>query len=107
MFLAGGLFFMWQFACTTLVSWQGMQSWQASQARLLEVSGGNNSTYARYRYEVSGGIYESEHVSVTQFNDNVGDYQNKMQWRLLKNIKPALQFLGNGIVVIYLLKNIP
>ena len=84
MFLVGGLFFMWQFAGTTLVSWQHMQSWQASQAHLLEVSGRDNSTYARYRYDVSGVIYESERVSVTQFNDNIGDYQNKLQWRLSK-----------------------
>ena len=84
MFLAGGLFFMWQFAGTTFFSWQEMQSWQASQAQLIKISGSNNAIHARYRYEVSGVSYESERVSVAQFNDNTDGYQDKMVWRLSK-----------------------
>jgi hypothetical protein len=83
-FLGAGLFFMWQFAGTTFVSWQTMQGWQTSQAQLLEVSGSNNQAHARYRYEVSGVFYESQRVSVTEFNDNIGDYQDKLTWRLSK-----------------------
>ncbi len=83
-FLGGGLFFMWQSAGTTFVNWQAMQSWQASQATLLQVSGGNNKTVARYRYQVAGVSYESERVYVAKFNDNIGDYQQKLLKSLLK-----------------------
>jgi predicted RNA-binding protein with TRAM domain len=81
-FLGVGVFLMWQTTGTTLVNWQGMQSWQSSQARLLTVSGDTSKATARYRYVVAGVSYESERVYVAQFNDNIGDYQEKLQQRL-------------------------
>lgn len=81
-FAAGGLFIFSETALPTWQSWSEMQNWQPAHAQLLSVSGSENQTIARYRYEVDGINYQSDRVYVAQFNDNIGSYHKDLFNRL-------------------------
>ena len=78
-FAGGGLFFLSQTALPTWQDWYAMQSWQPAQARLLSVSGSENETEARYRYQVNGVTYQGDRVYVAAFNDNIGSYHSDLR----------------------------
>ncbi len=81
-FAAGGVFFLFQTVVPTWQDWRAMQGWQSTNAQLLSVSGSENQTNARYRYEYDGATYQSERVYVTAFNDNIGSYHAELLGRL-------------------------
>lgn len=82
MFAGGGLFVFAETALPTWQDWYTMQNWQPAYAHLLKVSGSENQTQARYRYEVNGISYQGDRVYVAQFNDNIGSYHNNLLNRL-------------------------
>ncbi len=84
-FAAGGVFFLFQTAVPVWQDWRAMQGWQPTRAQLLSVSGGENQTKARYRYDVDGVTYESERVYVATFNDNIGPYHAELQGELKRH----------------------
>ena len=55
-----------------------MQQWQPTEARLLSVTGSENQTKARYRYQADGVVYEGDRVYVASSNDNIGSYQREL-----------------------------
>jgi len=77
-FAGGGLFIFAETALPTWQDWYAMQNWQPAYARLLSVSGSENQTQARYRYEVNGITYQGDRVYVTRFNDNIGSYHGDL-----------------------------
>lgn len=81
-FSGAGLFIMAETALPTWMDWYAMRNWQPDYAHLLEVSGSENQTRARYRYEVNGISYQGDRVYVAQFNDNIGSYHNNLLQRL-------------------------
>jgi hypothetical protein len=81
-FAGAGLFFLSQTAVPTWQDWYAMQSWQPAQARLLSVSGSENQTQARYRYEINGVTFDGDRVYVAAFNDNIGSYHGDLLARL-------------------------
>jgi len=81
-FAAGGVFFLFQTAVPTWQDWRAMQGWQSASAQLLSVSGSENQTNARYRYDFDGATYEGERVYVAAFNDNIGSYHTELLGRL-------------------------
>ena len=82
MFAGGGLFVFAETALPTWQDWYTMQKWQPANAHLVEISGSENQTQARYRYEVNGITYQGDRVYVAQFNDNIGSYHNNLLYRL-------------------------
>ena len=78
MFAGGGLFFLSQTAVPTWQDWRAMQQWQPTEARLLSVTGSENQTKARYRYQADGVVYEGDRVYVASSNDNIGSYQREL-----------------------------
>ncbi|MGR8929270.1 MAG: DUF3592 domain-containing protein [Gammaproteobacteria bacterium] len=81
-FAGAGLFIAWQTVIPTYLSWQEMQHWQATSARLNSVSATKNSTVATYRYNVNGVEYRGDRVYVAKFKDNIGSYHADLQQRL-------------------------
>jgi hypothetical protein len=73
-FAGGGVFFLFQTAVPTWQDWRAMQGWHSTHAQLLSVSGSENRTNARYRYDFGGATYEGDRVYVPTFNDNIGSY---------------------------------
>ena len=84
-FAAGGVFFLFQTAVPTWQDWRAMQGWQSAYAQLVSVSGSENQTNARYRYDFDGVTYEGERVYVPAFNDNIGSYHTKLLGRLQRH----------------------
>jgi hypothetical protein len=81
-FAAGGVFILSETAMPTWNNWSEMQNWQPAHAQLLEVSGSENETRARYRYQVSGVDYYGDRVYVTDLKDNIGSYHKHLLNRL-------------------------
>ncbi len=81
-FAGGGLFFLSETAGVTWRDWSEMQRWQPVQAELIQVSGGESETLARYRYRWNGESFEGGRVYIAPFNDNIGDYHTQLQRRL-------------------------
>ena len=81
-FIFGGVQIALDTAIPTYQSWQNMQSWQPASALLLDASYGSNQVKARYIYTIDGLEYENNRVSVSLFNDNIGDYQTEMATQL-------------------------
>ena len=84
---------MTETALPTWLDWYAMRNWQPVDAHLLEVSGSENQTRARYRYEVNGISYQGDRVYVAQFNDNIGSYHNNLLHRL-RSQRQAGQFVS-------------
>lgn len=84
-FAAGGVFFLTQTAVPTWQDWRAMRSWQSAYAQLLSVSGSENQTNARYRYEFGGATHEGERVYVAAFKDNIGSYHTRLLGRLKRH----------------------
>jgi hypothetical protein len=78
LFAGGGLAIFSETALPTWQNWSAMQNWQPGYAQLLSVSGSENVTQARYRYEYDGTSYQSDRVYVAEFNDNIGSYHNDL-----------------------------
>ena len=81
-FAGGGFFILYQTAWPTWQNWQEMRSWQPVAAQLLEVSGSDSDTRARYRYSVNGSAHENDRVYVAEFTDNIGSYHGDLQKEL-------------------------
>jgi hypothetical protein len=73
-FAGGGAMIFSETALPTWQDWRAMQQWQPASASLLEISGSENETSARYRYQFNGISYYGERVYVASFNDNIGTY---------------------------------
>ncbi len=82
LFAAGGLFILSETALPTWQNWHAMQNWQLTYAQLLSVSGDDNQTRARYRYNYEGHSYQGDRVYVADFNDNIGSYHADLLKRL-------------------------
>jgi hypothetical protein len=95
LFAGGGLFIFSETGLPTWKSWYAMQSWEPDNAQLLEVSGDENQTLARYRYHFNGNWYQGDRVYVAEFNDNIGSYHADLRDRLRN------QFHKNGIIQIW------
>jgi hypothetical protein len=77
-FAGGGMFIFAETALPTWNSWYAMQNWEPDHAQLLEVSGSENQTRARYRYNYGGISYQGNRVYVAEFNDNIGSYHQDL-----------------------------
>jgi len=77
-FAGGGLFIFSKTALPTWQNWSAMQNWQPGHAQLLSVSGSENETLARYRYNFDGISYQADRVYVAEFNDNIGSYHSDL-----------------------------
>jgi hypothetical protein len=95
LFAGGGLFIFSETALPTWNSWYAMHSWEPDNAQLLEVSGNESQTLARYRYHFNGNWYQGDRVYVAEFNDNIGSYHADLLDRLRN------QFHENGIIQIW------
>ena len=82
MFAGGGLFFLSKMALPMWQDWQAMRSWQPAYAQLQSVSGSENQTKARYRYEFDGISYNGDRVYVSTSNDNIGPYHKDLLAKL-------------------------
>jgi len=74
----GGVQIALETVVPTYQSWEIMQSWQASTATLLTVSGSSNNSEASYQYIVSGVDYKNDRVYVSAVKDNIGSYHQDM-----------------------------
>ena len=65
-----------------------MQSWQATQGKILAVdtrghrSANTFEASAKYEYEVNGRLYQNNRLGISSGADNIGDYQQKLQQQL-------------------------
>ncbi len=82
MFAGGGLFFLSIMALPMWQDWQAMRGWQPAYAQLQSVSGRENETRARYRYEFDGIGYQGDRVYVSTVNDNIGPYHKNLLAKL-------------------------
>ena len=82
LFATGGLFILSETALPTWQNWRAMQNWQLTYAQLLSVSGDDNQTRARYRYNYDGHSYQGDRVYVADINDNIGSYHADLLKRL-------------------------
>lgn len=81
-FAGGGAYLLSQTAGAMWQDWHAMRSWQPAYGKLLSVSGADNQTRARYRYDVDGLRFENDRVYVAEFNDNIGSYHDELRSRL-------------------------
>ena len=87
-----GAYIAFETAVPTLQSWHTMKQWQSTTASLLNISGQDNATLARYRYTIDGISYENNRVYVAKFNDNIGSYHERKYnelWKLKNNRQPV------------------
>jgi hypothetical protein len=83
-FAGGGYFFLAESALPMWQNWQRMQDWRPTNARLLSIYSADNETRADYHYDYAGSSYQGHKVGVSEFNDNIGSYQQDMQAYLRK-----------------------
>jgi len=95
LFAGGGLLIFSETALPTWKSWYAMQNWEPENAQILEVSGDESQTLARYRYRFNGNWYQGDRVYVAEFNDNIGSYHDD----LLNQLRH--RFHENGIIQIW------
>jgi len=81
-FAGGGAMIFSETALPTWQDWRAMQQWQPASASLLEISGSENETRARYRYQFNGISYYGDRVYVASFNDNIGSYHGDLLHQL-------------------------
>ena len=78
-FASGGGFVLLETSWPMWQNWQRAADWRPASARLLSITGADNDTQASYRYDFTGGSYQSTGVGVAEFNDNIGSYHQDMQ----------------------------
>lgn len=85
-----GSLILFQTAVSTYQAWQTMKSWQSVTAELFNVTSHENDTKASYHYSVAGQNYQSEHLYVVSFRDNIGSYHEDM-YEQFKHLKISQQ----------------
>jgi len=88
-FFGIGVWMLWSIGSAFTDAWH-MQSWQPTEARLIQAgyyshSGDDSYTYeayAIYAYTIGGQEFTSDRVSITGGADNIGDYQQDMGRKL-------------------------
>jgi len=88
-FFGIGVWMLWSIGSAFTDAWH-MQSWQPTEARLIQAgynshSGDDSYTfeaYAIYAYTIGGQEFTNDRVSITGGADNIGDYQQDMGRKL-------------------------
>lgn len=88
-FFGVGVWMLWSIGNSLIDAWD-MQSWQSTEARLVEAgyhthAGDDSDTYeayATYTYEYQGQMFTNDRVALAAGADNVGEYQRNMGRRL-------------------------